>query len=49
MTAYELRNHLRDRHAINLRGADYSALLATHDGEHHHEQDHDHEDHTDAA
>lgn len=49
MTAYELRNHLRDRHTINLHGADYSALLAIHDAEHQHGQDHDHGDDTDAA
>lgn len=49
MTAYELRNHLRDRHNINLRGADYATLLAVHDEEHKTGQNHDHEDHTDAA
>ena len=44
MTAYELRRHLRQAHAVDLRGADYATLLAAHDDEHRtHLCDHTHE------
>ena len=53
MTAYELRNHLRDRHKIApgyLRGADYGTLTMLHEEDHEVERaDHTHQDHTDAA
>lgn len=50
MTAYELRRHLATDHDVKMSGADYGTLLAVHDVEHRPgvDQDHDHEDRTDA-
>lgn len=44
MTAYELRNHLRDRHDLGMIGADYGALLGAHDSKHRSGADHGHDD-----
>lgn len=49
MTAYELRRHLAKAHLLELRGLDYDNLLQFHDEDHEVDQNHTHEDHTDAV
>ena len=48
VTAYQLRIHLQRQHGVRLIGLDYACLLAVHDDEHRGDQDHDHEDRTNA-
>jgi hypothetical protein len=48
MTAYELRRHLAADHGVRMVGADYGTLLTVHDIEHRADQEHEHEDSTDA-
>ena len=51
MTAYELRNHLRDEHDLKTSGRDYASLVYLHLAEHDcTDVGHDHEEQrTDAA